>query len=40
MQDIIKMDLKEIGCQDVDWVQLAQEQWWALVNVVMNLLVP
>jgi len=34
-----KKDLKEIGCECVEWIQLAQEsyQWRALVNTVMNL---
>jgi hypothetical protein len=38
----IKMDLKEIGWDDMDWIDLAQgsDQWRALVNTVMNLLVP
>jgi hypothetical protein len=33
------MDLKEIGCEVVDRIHLAQErvQWWALVNTVMSL---
>jgi hypothetical protein len=41
-EDIIKMDLKEIGFGDVDWIHLAQDKdgWWALVNTVMNLWVP
>jgi hypothetical protein len=32
----VKMDLKVIGCQDVDWIQLAQDrvQWQDLVNTV------
>jgi hypothetical protein len=40
--DNIKMDLREIGWDDMDWIDLAQDrdQWWALVNTVMNLLVP
>jgi hypothetical protein len=40
--DNIKMDLKEIRCESVDWIQLAQviKQWWALVNMVLNLWVP
>jgi hypothetical protein len=35
----IKMDLREIGWEDVDWIDLAQDrdQWRALVNMVMNL---
>jgi hypothetical protein len=28
--------LKEIGCEDVDWIHLAQDKvhFWALVNTV------
>jgi hypothetical protein len=35
----IKMDLKEIGWDDMDWIKLAQDrdQWRALVNTAMNL---
>jgi hypothetical protein len=38
-QDNIKMDLRETGCEGVDWIQLPQhrDQWQALVNTVMNL---
>jgi hypothetical protein len=38
----IKMDLKEIGWDGVDWIDLAQDrnQWRALVNTEMNLRVP
>jgi hypothetical protein len=38
-EDNIKMDLKEVGCGGVDWIDLPQDRkrWWALVNVVMNL---
>jgi hypothetical protein len=37
--DNIKMDLREIGCDDRDWIDLAQdrEQWRALLKAVMNL---
>jgi hypothetical protein len=40
--DNIKMDLREIGWDGMDWIDLAQErdQWRALVNTVMNLWVP
>jgi hypothetical protein len=37
--DNIKMDLREIGWDGMDWIDLAQDrgQWSALVNTVMNL---
>jgi hypothetical protein len=40
--DNIKMDLREIGWDDMDWIDLAQvrDQGRALVNTVMNLRVP
>jgi hypothetical protein len=39
---ILKFDLKEVGCEVMDWIDLAQDsdRWWALVNEVMNLWVP
>jgi hypothetical protein len=41
-EDNIRMDLQEVGCGCVDWIGLAQDRdrWRALLNVVMNLLVP
>jgi hypothetical protein len=40
--DNIKMDLGEIKSGGVDWIGLAQDmdKWRALVNAVINLLVP
>jgi hypothetical protein len=40
--DNIKMDLREIGWDGEDWIELAQDrdQWRAIVNTVMNLPVP
>jgi hypothetical protein len=40
--DSIKMHLREIGWDGVDWINLAQDrdQWRALVNTVMNLRFP
>jgi hypothetical protein len=40
--DNIKIDLREIGWDGMDWINVAQDrdQWSALVNTVMNLQVP
>jgi hypothetical protein len=40
--DIIKIDLRKIGWDDMAWIDLAQDrdQWRALANTVMNLRVP
>jgi hypothetical protein len=41
-KDNIKLDLMEILLEGVEWIHLAQDRdWWrALVNTVINLLVP
>jgi hypothetical protein len=41
-EDNIKMDLREIGIDGANWIQLAQDrvQWRVCVNTVMNLRVP
>jgi hypothetical protein len=40
--DNIKMDLREIECDGVDWGDVAQDrdQWRALMNTVLNLRAP
>jgi hypothetical protein len=40
--DNIKMNLREIKWDGVDWIDLPQDrgQWRALVNTVINLRVP
>jgi hypothetical protein len=41
-EDNIKLDLREIGIDGTNWIQLARDsvQWRVFVNRVMNLLVP
>ena len=36
------MDLQEVGCEGVDWLELAQDsgRWRTLLTTVMNLRVP
>jgi hypothetical protein len=38
----IKMDVREVGCEDMDRIDVAQDgvRWRVLVNAVMNLWVP
>jgi hypothetical protein len=40
--DNIEMDFQELGCGDMDWIDLSRDRdsWRALVNAVMNLRVP
>jgi hypothetical protein len=37
-----KKDLQEVGCRGMDWIDLVQDmdRWHAIVNVIMNFLVP
>jgi hypothetical protein len=41
-EDNNKIDLQEVECWNIDWIELAQdrERWRALVDVAMNILVP
>jgi hypothetical protein len=41
-EDNIKMDLQEVRCGVLDWIELAQDRdkCWALLNAVMNHWVP
>ena len=38
-EEYIQMDLQEVGCGGMDWIELAwgRDMWLALVNAVVNL---
>jgi len=42
LKDNTKMDLQEVGCGVMDWIDVSQDRdrWRSLVNAVMNLGVP
>ena len=42
MGDNINMDLQEVGCEGMDWIDVARDKdrWPTLLNAVINLRVP
>ena len=41
-EDNIKMDLQDVGCGGMDWIELAwdRDRWRAILNAEIKLLVP
>jgi hypothetical protein len=41
-EDNTKMDIQEVGCEDMDWIDLVQDRdrWRTVVNAGLNILVP
>jgi hypothetical protein len=41
-EENIKTDLQEVGCRDMDWIEMAQDsyRWRALVGAVMKFQFP
>jgi len=38
-EDNIKMDLQEVGCEGIEWIDLAEDsdRWWALVHKMRGI---
>jgi hypothetical protein len=41
-EDNIRMDIRKMGWEDVNWIHLAQDrdQWQTVMNTLMNIWVP